>query len=176
MEKASKPATSPISYFLACCANNDLADIDSKAKKRKKKKKNSTEILHYFSSSSLVLLLLVFSTRVHFLSFAFFLNGTIFANLYNYKFKRKSFLNFIQYVWVDGQWTEMRYNKTMTGHGISHKGSRRLQLSALTSALNVLAFMAHSVSLKTSKLHVIAVNAPPTTLITDHFFFPHVPP
>lgn len=38
MKKASKLATSPISYFLARCANNDLADIDSNAKKRKKKK------------------------------------------------------------------------------------------------------------------------------------------
>lgn len=38
MKKASKLATSPISYFLARCANNDLADIDSNAKKQKKKK------------------------------------------------------------------------------------------------------------------------------------------
>lgn len=67
MKKASKLATSPISYFLARCANNDLADIDSNAKKRK----DSTEILlrisysyHYF-----------FPIRVHFLSFTFFLNG-----------------------------------------------------------------------------------------------------
>lgn len=74
---------------------------------------------------------------------------TTFANLYNYKFKRKSFLNF--------GWVNDPVNETTThGHGTSDKRSRRPQLSALTSALNVLAFMANSVSLKTSKLHVIA--------------------
>lgn len=50
MKKASKLATSPISYFLARCANNDLADIDSNAKKRKKK--DFTEILLRISYSA----------------------------------------------------------------------------------------------------------------------------
>lgn len=70
MKKASKLATSPISYFLARCANNDLADIDSNAKKRKKKK-DSTEILLRISYSYRYF----FPIRVHFLSFIFFLNG-----------------------------------------------------------------------------------------------------
>lgn len=69
MKKASKLATSPISYFLARCANNDLADIDSNAKKRKKK--DSTKILLRISYSYRYF----FPIRVHFLSFTFFLNG-----------------------------------------------------------------------------------------------------
>lgn len=68
MKKASKLATSPISYFLARCANNDLADIDSR---KNEKKKDSTEILLRISYSYRYF----FPIRVHFLSFTFFLNG-----------------------------------------------------------------------------------------------------
>lgn len=67
MKKASKLATSPISYFLARCANNDLADIDSNAKKRKKKR------LHGNSPSNLVLLPLLFSHSRPFPFFYFLL-------------------------------------------------------------------------------------------------------
>lgn len=77
-------------------------------------------------------------------------------------------------MFVDTVWGwSMRYDKTTSCHGISDKGSRRPQLPALTSALNVLAFMANSVSLKTWKLHVIAVNARASTDNPCHWpFFP----
>lgn len=74
---------------------------------------------------------------------------------------------FVDIVWG---WS-IRYDKTTFGHGISDKGSRRPQLPALTSALNVLAFMANSVSLKTWKLHVIAVNARASTDNPCHWPF-----
>ena len=75
-------------------------------------------------------------------------------------------------MFVDTVWGwSMRYDKTTSCHGISDKGSRRPQLPALTSALNVLAFMANSVSLKTWKLHVIAVNARASTDNPCHWPF-----